>query len=108
MIHGTLRSRPTSPIPFLSYELLQQEDKRLIAWISDSPKPPPERITFTYPLLNAARNVAFVCTGDAKAEVLHNIMREGNSGHYPAGLLEPSAGQGIITWLVDKPAASKL
>jgi 6-phosphogluconolactonase/glucosamine-6-phosphate isomerase/deaminase len=45
-----------------------------VAPISDSPKPPPERITFTLPLVNAARNVAFVATGDTKKEVLFNIL----------------------------------
>lgn len=45
-----------------------------IAAINDSPKPPPERVTFTLPLVNAARNVAFVATGEAKKEVLFNIL----------------------------------
>jgi hypothetical protein len=45
-----------------------------VAPISDSPKPPPERITFTLPLVNAARNVAFVATGDTKKQVLFNIL----------------------------------
>jgi len=39
---------------------LLKEDAKWIAPISDSPKPPPQRITFTLPLINKGRYVAFV------------------------------------------------
>ena len=40
------------------------ERELLIAPISDSPKPPSERITMTLPLLNKATWIAFVVTGN--------------------------------------------
>jgi len=41
-----------------------------VAAVSDSPKPPPQRITFTFPVLLNARNVIFVACGSSKAEIV--------------------------------------
>ncbi len=60
------------------------------------PKPPPQRITMTFPLLNAARHVAFLVTGAGKHALVEEIVA-GGSGH-PAGRVRPAAG--AVTWLV--------
>ncbi len=65
------------------------------------------RITFTYPLLNAAAEVMFVAGGADKAEMLLKVLRGDSSGQrYPAQDVRPAAGR--LLWLVDEAAAERL
>ena len=81
---------------------LLAEDKKWVAWLDDSPKPPSTRITLTFPVLNAARKVCFVSTGEGKAEVLKRILQGDKS--LPCASVQPENAH----WFVDKAAASKL
>eukprot|EP01124_Arcella_intermedia_P024136 TRINITY_DN39_c0_g1_i1.p2 TRINITY_DN39_c0_g1~~TRINITY_DN39_c0_g1_i1.p2 ORF type:complete len:245 (+),score=51.01 TRINITY_DN39_c0_g1_i1:1278-2012(+) len=92
---------------FPNHRLLEEKGK-WIAPVSDSPKPPPQRVTFTLPLINNAKNVAFVATGDAKKEVLQKILEEGQEvphGALPSKLVSP---KGTLKWFLDVPAAALL
>lgn len=82
------------------------EQQRLVMPVS-VPKPPPDRLTFTPPLLNAARNVLFLVTGAEKADALQAVL-EGDYApdEYPAQIVQP--GQGKAVWMVDTAAAQKL
>ena len=66
--------------------------------------PPVERVTLTFPVLNAAREVLFLVSGDKKADALHAIL-EGHAdcATHPAAGVKPAAG--TLTWLVDEAAA---
>lgn len=58
---------------FPGHELLKVSD-RLIAFIKDSPKPPPQRITMTYSLINNARYSIFAVPGSGKADIIEKIF----------------------------------
>jgi 6-phosphogluconolactonase len=52
-----------------------QEQTLWVAPIEDSPKPPPKRITLTYPVLNQqTRHVIFCGAGGSKAPILQAIF----------------------------------
>ncbi|KAJ3410570.1 6-phosphogluconolactonase [Chytridiales sp. JEL 0842] len=80
---------------------LLKEDKLWVSSLTDSPKPPPSRITLTYPVLNAAKNIFYVTTGAGKAEIFKEIFDEHKQ--YPAALVKPKTD---VVWLLDKPAAA--
>ncbi|HLX57367.1 MAG TPA: 6-phosphogluconolactonase [Ktedonobacteraceae bacterium] len=82
------------------------ETERLVMPVS-VPKPPPDRLTFTPPILNAARNVLFLATGADKADALHAIIEgEHNPDEYPAQIVRPPKGE--VTWMVDSAIAQKI
>ncbi|KAH9486726.1 putative 6-phosphogluconolactonase [Psilocybe cubensis] len=90
---------------FPGHELLAEED-RWVAYVDDSPKPPPKRITFTYPVINHAARVAFVAAGKEKAETLTTILDHPEEG-LPSSRVKP-AFPGQLYWFVDDAAASKV
>ncbi|GAB4829042.1 hypothetical protein Ancab_018701 [Ancistrocladus abbreviatus] len=79
-----------------------------VTFITDSPEPPPERITFTLPVINSASNVAVVVTDGSKAEAVHLAIDDIGSDcpSLPARMVQPSKGK--LVWFLDKQAASKL
>jgi 6-phosphogluconolactonase len=83
---------------------LLNEIERWVAPIFDSPKPPPERITLTLPVINNARQVIFLTTGAGKAEALSQISK--NTDRLPAGMVQPANGD--LHWFVDEAAAAGL
>jgi 6-phosphogluconolactonase len=79
----------------------------VIAVTGDYQGRPAQRVTLTPLVINNARTVAFMTTGDKKAETLAHVL----SGRYqpelyPAQRIEPKDGK--LIWLVDEEAASKL
>jgi 6-phosphogluconolactonase len=83
---------------------LLQETEHWVAPIFDSPKPPPRRITLTLPVLNNARQVAFITAGAAKAAILPQVFEPGST--LPAHLVRPTSGH--LHWFVDEAAAAQL
>ena len=65
------------------------------------------RLTLTYPVINAARNVAFLVAGADKAEVLAKVI-EGNEDFHelPSCGIDPKTG--TLFWFVDSATAACL
>jgi 6-phosphogluconolactonase len=80
------------------------ETQRLVVanWV---PKFNTHRLTFTYPVLNAAACVTFLASGPEKAPILHEILENSAAG-LPSQNVRPTSGK--LVWLVDEAAASKL
>ena len=65
------------------------------------------RLSFTFPVLNAAACVAFLVSGTDKAAALHSVLESDAPGEqYPAKLVHPTNGK--LLWLIDRAAASQL
>ena len=54
--------------------------------VHDAPKPPPDRITLTVPVLRAARSIVFLATGSEKADAVRGLLG-GPNPDLPASLL---------------------
>jgi 6-phosphogluconolactonase len=65
---------------------LDADARQLCLGVHDSPKPPPERITLTLPVLHAARRCLLLATGAGKADAVNAMLAE-PSRHVPASLL---------------------
>lgn len=75
--------------------------------ISASPKPPPERITLTLPVINAGKEVMVVALGEGKAEIVQRVLEvQSLPGALPAQLVRPKAGR--ARWVLDAIAAQEL
>lgn len=91
-----------------------------VTHIVDSPQPPPERITFTMPVINSACNVVIVAVGDNKADAVRLAVgpmgldvhadpeddESVDAGLSPARMVDPLDGR--LVWFFDSSAASKL
>lgn len=75
--------------------------------VAQHPETGQQRISLSGKLINNAEHVAFLVTGEAKAEKLREIVtKEGPWETYPASLVDPDSGN--LIWFLDLGAASKL
>ncbi len=90
---------------FPGTEALGEQDRLVVDnWAPDLQV---HRITFTLPLINAAKVVAFLDTDETKAGVLRQVLEPAPGEEMPpAGLVRPS--KGVVHWFLTKAAAERL
>ncbi len=82
-----------------------EEQSRRCVEVFDSPKPPAQRITLTYPALNHSAAVWFLVSGAEKATAVANVFGGATPLEAPAG---GAHGIAETVWFLDRDAASLL
>ena len=82
-----------------------REQSRLVIAVTDSPKPPPQRITLTLPAIRRSREVWLVVGGAGKAEAVAAAIGGADPVDVPAA---GAVGREKTVWLLDEEAASAL
>jgi 6-phosphogluconolactonase len=79
----------------------------LVVPVTDSPKPPPERVTLTFEALNRSDEVWFVVSGTDKAEAVGRALATRPPDFHEI----PAVGvRGVLqtTWFLDRESASQV
>lgn len=85
-------------------ELWEADDHCVVATHPDSGQ---KRVSITGTVINKAKAVIFLVTGETKAEKVKEIHSKlGDYKKYPAALVQPESG--YLTWFMDTGAASLL
>jgi 6-phosphogluconolactonase len=82
-----------------------RETTRMVVEVEDSPKPPPQRITFTMPAVQRSREVLLLVSGAAKADAVAAAIGGTDPVAVPAA---GAIGREKTIWLLDAEAAAKL
>ncbi|KAK4384806.1 putative 6-phosphogluconolactonase 4, chloroplastic [Sesamum angolense] len=80
--------------------------KDWVTFIEDSPKPPPKRITFTFPVINSATCIAMVVTDEEEADAVYITLE--HKPHLPPLPCSEVKAQLNLSWFLNWDAASKL
>jgi len=95
---------------FPGFPQLDVDDSSAVP-VTGSPKPPPERVSLTFPTLNRTRSVWFLVTGEGKADAVRRALADDGDVHEtPARGVTPAPrqGPGETTWFLDLAAAGDL
>lgn len=80
-------------------------DGEQVIAVTNSPKPPPQRLTFTFEVLNRCDHMWIVAAGDDKADAVERLMSNAPVSETPATGLRGTAE--TVVW-VDASAAAKV
>ncbi|MCH9701681.1 MAG: 6-phosphogluconolactonase [Actinomycetia bacterium] len=82
-----------------------REGGRMVVGVTNSPKPPPRRITLTLSAVRRAREVWLVVSGTAKAHAVAAAVAGADPDDVPAA---GAVGREATVWLLDEDAAAEL
>jgi 6-phosphogluconolactonase len=80
-------------------------DQRPVVAVRDCPKPPPTRVSLTFPAICAAEEVWLLVTGEGKAPAVAAALADADPARLPAA---GARGTRATRWLLDAAAASGL
>jgi 6-phosphogluconolactonase len=83
------------------------EEKGILCAVARQPDSGQKRITFTLPLINHARRITFLVTGESKAGIVAGILKRTTTCRLlPAAQVRPE--QGNVEWYLDSMAAAMI
>ena len=92
---------------FPNTEELRNPSGKLVVAVCNSPKPPTNRISFTWKLINNSKNIIFSVAGKDKVDAIQKILKGPyDPVRFPAQGVKPTKGN--LIWLLDQQAASHL
>jgi 6-phosphogluconolactonase len=91
---------------FPSDEALGEWERPVVGVETPGMAPLVSRITLTLPVVNAARDVVFLVTGEDKAEAVARAFAEPPDPRAPASLVDPASGS--LELICDQAAAARL
>lgn len=86
---------------FPGYDALDVTDRAVVG-VHGSPKPPPERVSLTFPALEAAEEIWVIVAGAEKADAVTRALAGEDLHQIPAA---GAVGRARTLWLVDVAAA---
>ncbi len=82
-----------------------REAERTVVGVHGAPKPPPTRVSLTFPAIRAAREVWLLAAGEDKAKAVAMALSGAGELQAPAA---GAYGRSRTLWLLDAAAASQL
>jgi 6-phosphogluconolactonase len=96
---------PEGHVASIFPEMPAAHDNRPVVAVRDSPKPPPVRISLTFPSIQAAREVWILAAGAEKADAVARALGDTGPDQLPAA---GARGRRRTLFLIDEQAAAKL
>lgn len=87
---------------FPGHDLLREENE-WVAPETNSPKPPPRRISLTLPVVTAASAICFIAPGEESEGALKNVFAEQGDQPLPAAVVN-QLGREKVSWFTDSAA----